>query len=149
MKDEKQERSDNEVRMKGIERVNYFPFTHGDMIEKQRKALNELQKHEQLNAIKERAQEDIVRKRNQARLNAEANEQMLLSFQKQVIEEQMAKQRQKQTKRSPNADSTPLTTMPVNHYQQTATDQNSAITSPSKSNLFLKNSSTHLPPRRQ
>ncbi len=50
--------------MKSIERVNYFPFTHGDMIEKQRKALNELQKHEQINAIKERAQEDILRKRN-------------------------------------------------------------------------------------
>jgi len=32
--------------MKAIERINYFPFTHGDMIEKQRKALNELQKHE-------------------------------------------------------------------------------------------------------
>lgn len=46
LKDEKQERTDNEVRMKSIERVNYFPFTHGDMIEKQRKALNELQKHE-------------------------------------------------------------------------------------------------------
>lgn len=73
--------------MKNIERLNYFPFTHGDMIEKQRRALNELQKHEQLNAIKERASDEIVRKRNQARLNAEANQQMLLSFQRQVIEE--------------------------------------------------------------
>ena len=60
--------------MKNIERLNYFPFTHGDMIEKQRRALNELQKHEQLNAIKERASDEIVRKRNQARLNAEANQ---------------------------------------------------------------------------
>ncbi len=34
LKDEKQERQDNEIRMKSIERVNYFPFTHGDMIEK-------------------------------------------------------------------------------------------------------------------
>lgn len=60
--------------MKSIERVSYFPFTHGDMIETQRKALNELQKHEQLNAIKERAHDEMHRKRNQARLNAEANE---------------------------------------------------------------------------
>ena len=42
LKDEKTERHSNEQRMKAIERVNYFPFTHGDMIEKQRKALNEL-----------------------------------------------------------------------------------------------------------
>jgi len=40
------ERSQNEMHMKSIERVNFFPFTHGDMIEKQRKALNELQRHE-------------------------------------------------------------------------------------------------------
>jgi len=46
LKGEKEERKNNEERMKSIERVNYFPFTHGDMIEKQRKALNELQKHE-------------------------------------------------------------------------------------------------------
>jgi hypothetical protein len=60
--------------MKTIERLNFFPFTHGDMIEKQRKALNELQKYEQMNAIKERANEEIKRKRNQAKLNTLANE---------------------------------------------------------------------------
>ena len=54
LKDEKDQRKDNEQKMKALERINFFPFTHGDMIEKQRKALNELQKHEQLNAIKER-----------------------------------------------------------------------------------------------
>ncbi len=85
--DEKCERKTNENKIKQIERLNFFPFTHGDMIEKQRKALNELQKHEQINAIKERAHDEVVRKKNQARLNAEANEQMLLSFQKQVIME--------------------------------------------------------------
>ena len=42
LKDEKNERKNNELRMKAIEKINYFPFTHGDMIEKQRKALNEL-----------------------------------------------------------------------------------------------------------
>lgn len=41
--------------MKAIEKVTFFPFTHGDMIEKQRRALNDLQKHENLNAIRERA----------------------------------------------------------------------------------------------
>ena len=39
--------------------------------------------------MKERAQDEIVRKRNQARLNAEANQQMLLSFQRQVMDESM------------------------------------------------------------
>ena len=106
--DEKTERKDIEKKLKEIERLNFFPFTHGDMIEKQRKALNELQKHEQLNAIKERAQEDLARKRNQARLNAEANEQMLLSFQKQVIMEQLARQRKAENRRSPNATQTNL-----------------------------------------
>ena len=46
LKDEKNERQTNEQKMKAIERLNFFPFTHGDMIEKQRSALNELQKHE-------------------------------------------------------------------------------------------------------
>lgn len=46
LKDEKSERKENEERLKAIERINFFPFTHGDMIEKQRQALNELQKHE-------------------------------------------------------------------------------------------------------
>lgn len=59
------------------------------MIEKQRKALNELQKHEQLNAIREKKQEEMARIRNQARLNAEANEQMLASIQGAVMEEQL------------------------------------------------------------
>lgn len=32
--------------MKSIERVDYFPFTHGDMIEKYRKVLNDLNRQE-------------------------------------------------------------------------------------------------------
>ena len=59
LKDEKNERQTNEQKIKAIERLNFFPFTHGDMIEKQRSALNELQKHEQLNAIKERASDEV------------------------------------------------------------------------------------------
>ena len=74
LKDEKESRKENDKRLKSIERVNYFPFTHGDMIEKQRKALNELQKHEQLDAMRDRASDEVARKRNQARLNAEANQ---------------------------------------------------------------------------
>lgn len=34
LKDEKAQRHENELKLKKIERVNYFPFTHGDMIEK-------------------------------------------------------------------------------------------------------------------
>lgn len=85
LQDEKNERLDYANKLKAIEKVTYFPFTHGDMIEKQRRALNDVQKHEQLNAIKERAQDELTRKKNQSRLNAEANELMLLQFQKTAI----------------------------------------------------------------
>lgn len=34
LKDEKEIKKENERRLKSIERLNYFPFTHGDMIEK-------------------------------------------------------------------------------------------------------------------
>jgi hypothetical protein len=40
--------------MEAIDKVDYFPYTHGDMIEKQRKALLELQRHEQLVEIRDR-----------------------------------------------------------------------------------------------
>ena len=65
---------------------------------------------------------------------------MLLSFQRQVTEEQMAKQRQREFRKSPGASQA---------------DQASAISgtaegaSPDRPSLFLKNSSAHLPPRRQ
>jgi len=36
------------------ETVSYFPFTHGDSIEKQREILEELQKHELMVSYKER-----------------------------------------------------------------------------------------------
>ena len=88
LKDEKNERKVYEDRIKSIERINYFPFTHGDMIEKQREALNDLQRQENLIGLKERAYDEIERKKNQAKLNAEANEQMLLSFQTQAIQQQ-------------------------------------------------------------
>ena len=39
LKNEKDERKHIEEKTKNIDRVSYFPFTHGDMIEKQRKAL--------------------------------------------------------------------------------------------------------------
>lgn len=75
---------------------------------------------------------------------------MLLSFQKQVIMEQMAKQRQRENRRSPNATQTNL------HEKLSNADQSASIegasnanSSPAKPNLYLKNPSAHLPPRRQ
>ena len=50
------------------------------MIEKQRAALQELQKHEQLNELKERRQAAEERRRLQAQLNREANEQIIASY---------------------------------------------------------------------
>ena len=137
LKDEKESRIENDKRLKSIERVNYFPFTHGDMIEKQRKALNELQKHEQLDAMRDRASDEVARKRNQARLNAEANQQMLLSFQRQVMDEQMEKQRIRDATKK-------------KHFASPKGDTvTSGEVSPARPNLFLKNSSANLPPRRQ
>ena len=138
LKDEKVERSQNEQELKQIERLNYFPFTHGDMIEKQRNALNQLQKHEQLDAIKERAQDEISRKRNQARLNAEANQQMLLSFQRQVMDEQIGLQRQRDPMSKKLAGES---------VSQTSAAETTV--SPAQTNLFTKNGSKTLPPRRQ
>jgi len=36
LRDEKKEREEQEQRDRTLDRVNYFPFTHGDLIEKQR-----------------------------------------------------------------------------------------------------------------
>ena len=80
LQEEKLMRKQKEDKTKALERINYFPFTHGDMIEKQREALQELQKHEQLNDLKERRQAAEERKRIQAQLNREANEKMISSF---------------------------------------------------------------------
>ena len=54
MKDEKNGRALNEKVSEQMEKLSYFPFTHGDMIERQRRALNDLQKHEQLQEIKDK-----------------------------------------------------------------------------------------------
>ena len=77
---EKQQRHLETEKSKALERINYFPFTHGDMIEKQRQALQELQKHEQLNDLKERQQAAEERKRLQAQLNREANEALVAQY---------------------------------------------------------------------
>ena len=45
-----------------MEKLTYFPFTHGDMIEKQRRALNDLQKHEQLQDIRDKKNKEKERK---------------------------------------------------------------------------------------
>ena len=80
LKEERNERVLNERVLEQMEKLNYFPFTHGDMIEKQRAALQELQKHEQITEIRDRAAKEKERKINQAKLNQQANELMLLSF---------------------------------------------------------------------
>lgn len=63
---------------KTLERINYFPFTHGDLIEKQRSVLAELQAHELNKSIRERKEirEADARARKQAILNQIANTKM-------------------------------------------------------------------------
>ena len=56
------------------ERMNYFPFTHGDALESQRKALNELQRKDLNEMHKERVDKSAERqreKREQAMDNQE------------------------------------------------------------------------------
>ena len=62
MKDEKNGRALNEKVSEQMEKLSYFPFTHGDMIERQRRALNDLQKHEQLQEIKDKQAKERQRK---------------------------------------------------------------------------------------
>ena len=70
LRDERNDRVLGEKVLEQMEKLNYFPFTHGDMIEKQRKALNDLQKHEQLQDIREKQNKEKERKIMQTRLNA-------------------------------------------------------------------------------
>ena len=39
LKDEKAAKKEKQAQEDALDRINYFPFTHGDMIEKQRGAL--------------------------------------------------------------------------------------------------------------
>ena len=39
LKDEKAAKKEKQAQADALDRINYFPFTHGDMIEKQRGAL--------------------------------------------------------------------------------------------------------------
>jgi len=48
LKEEKQKRNDEELRFHSLDRINYFPFTHGDLIDKQRSVLAEILKNEHL-----------------------------------------------------------------------------------------------------
>ena len=102
LRDERNDRVLSEKVLEQMEKLNYFPFTHGDMIEKQRKALNDLQKHEQLQDIREKQNKEKERKIMQTRLNAQANELMLLSFQREQFEEALQKSNTKPLKRMGN-----------------------------------------------
>ena len=74
---------------------------------------------------------------------------MLLSFQKQVIIEQMAQQRKRENRRSPNATQNKLNEAISAADESVSKAGTSAkLSSPRKPNLYLKNSSSHLPPRR-
>lgn len=63
--DEKNAKLQVEKDNKTLERINYFPFTHGDLIEKQRHVLAELQKQELLNNFKDREAEKNQKKREE------------------------------------------------------------------------------------
>ena len=124
-----------------MEKLSYFPFTHGDMIERQRRALNDLQKHEQLQEIKDKQNKEKQRKQMQTMLNAQANELMLLSFQREEFEEALQKSTNKPTKRMGDLQGQET----ASHFsgQQMESGQKKKI------GLFLKNGSKVLPPRRQ
>ena len=107
LRDERNDRVLGEKVLEQMEKLNYFPFTHGDMIEKQRKALNDLQKHEQLQEIREKQNKEKERKIMQTRLNAQANELMLLSFQREQFEEALQKSNTKPLKRMGNFQNDP------------------------------------------
>jgi hypothetical protein len=54
IKEEKAKRDEEEMRMNILDKLNYFPFTHGDLIDKQRSILSEIIKNEQIQAIKDK-----------------------------------------------------------------------------------------------
>jgi hypothetical protein len=66
LKEEKQKRNDEELKLHSLDRINYFPFTHGDLIDKQRSVLAEILKNEHLLQINEKAIKaaEIKRERN-------------------------------------------------------------------------------------
>lgn len=66
LKEERAKRDEEEMQMKSLDKLNYFPFTHGDLIDKQRSVLSEIIKNEQIQAIKDKitAQAQLKRERN-------------------------------------------------------------------------------------
>lgn len=78
---EKSTKQKEDAQNRSLERINFFPFTHGDLIEKQRHVLGELQKQELLKNFKERKAASQRRKRDlqQARINQQVNNSLLMS----------------------------------------------------------------------
>jgi hypothetical protein len=66
LKEERAKRDEEEMQMKSLDKLNYFPFTHGDLIDKQRSVLSEIIRNEQIQAIKDKitAQAQLRRERN-------------------------------------------------------------------------------------
>lgn len=54
LKVERAKREEEELRLQSLDRLNYFPFTHGDLIDKQRTVLSEIIKNENILAIKDK-----------------------------------------------------------------------------------------------
>ena len=79
----------------------------------------------------------MMRKKNQARLNAMANEQMLLSFHRQAIETQMVKEGRHEREAHKHS---------IDQGQEYNSTTGGAEP---RSNLFLKNASSNIAPRRQ
>ena len=75
LKAEKLRKHEEQVKLDSLEKVDFFPFVHGDLIEKQRNILTDIIKNEQYLAVCDK--NEIIaqkkRERNQARLNREAN----------------------------------------------------------------------------
>lgn len=66
LKEERAKRDEEEMQMKSLDKLNYFPFIHGDLIDKQRSVLSEIIKNEQIQAINDKitAQAQLKRERN-------------------------------------------------------------------------------------
>jgi hypothetical protein len=61
---QKEQARQHSKQLSKLERLNFFPFTHGDLIERNKNVLNELQQQEIVKAIIEKKkQRDLERKK--------------------------------------------------------------------------------------
>lgn len=93
LKKEKLEKLEEQLRLESLEKVNFFPFVHGDLIERQRNVLTDIIKNEQYQAVVDKNDQLIQKKRdrNQARLNREANNSFLNQYQSAQVSQKRSK----------------------------------------------------------